>query len=251
MATSQTRALNSSIPGKKNKSPGWVRRAKAILREKNWSVPDLAVEMGHERGDAAAVDRLYKILQGKVENPRGTVMSNIAHALGVPEKFLRYGSSSAGDDQSAPRARGIVEFDVRAGLGGGGTMEGREVKVDGDFADPVKDEAWQFPARFIREELRAVEMNLRVIETQGDSMAPTILSGDRVIVDTGHRVPSPDGIYALRDQFGFIVVKRLQVMRSKPPVIRIISDNKAHDAEDVGADDIAIVGRVLWGLKRL
>ena len=83
-------------------------------------------------------------------------------------------------------------------------------------------------------------------------MSPTILSGDRVIVDTGHRIPSPDGIYAVRDRYGSIVVKRLQVLRSgDPPRIKIISDNAHHALEEVGADEIAIVGRVLWALKRL
>lgn len=130
-------------------------------------------------------------------------------------------------------------------------MADRDVIVDGRHADPVKDEAWTFPSRFVREELRAAEPNLRVIETQGDSMAPTILSGDRVIVDAGHRVPSPDGIYALRDQFDLIVVKRLQALRTTPPRLRIISDNQTHEAEEVGLDDVAIVGRVLWALKRL
>lgn len=159
------------------------------------------------------------------------------------------GDASAIEDR--PRD-GIVEIDVRAGLGGGGTTEGREVRHDGNYADPVKSEAWHFPSRFMREEVRAPENRVIVIETEGDSMSPTILSGDRVIVDTGHRLPSPDGIYAIRDRYGAIVVKRLQVLRrGDPPVIRIISDNKAHDPEDVGADEIAIVGRVLWGLKRL
>lgn len=145
---------------------------------------------------------------------------------------------------------GILEIDVRAGMGAGGATEGREVVFQGNQADPVKEEAWHFPARFMREEVRAPENRVIVIETQGDSMAPTITSGDRVVVDTGHTIPSPDGIYAIRDQFGSIVVKRLQTMRQGGK-IRIISDNKAHDAEDVGPDEIAIVGRVLWGLKRL
>lgn len=147
---------------------------------------------------------------------------------------------------------GIVEIDVRAGLGGGGTDEGLGTRVQGDYADPVKPEAWRFPARFMREEIRAPESRVIVIETTGDSMTPTILSGDRVIVDTGHTIPSPDGIYAIRDQYGFIVVKRLQVLRKEGRrAIRIISDNTSHHAEDVGEDEIEIVGRVLWSLKRL
>lgn len=147
---------------------------------------------------------------------------------------------------------GILELDVRAGLGGGGSLESQSVVHDGNFADPVKSEAWHFPDRFVREEIRAPENRVLIVETRGDSMTPTILSGDRVIVDTGHRLPSPDGIYAIRDSYGTIVVKRLQLLRrGDPPIIRIISDNKAHDPEEVGADEISIVGRVLWALKRL
>lgn len=153
------------------------------------------------------------------------------------------------DDTPAPPDAGIREIDVRAGMGGGGTIEGREVVFHGSTADPVKEEAWHFPAQFMREEVRAPQNRVIVIETQGDSMAPTLLSGDRVLVDTGHKVPSPDGIYALRDPYGYIVVKRLQTMRGGK--IRVISDNKAHEPEDFGAEEIAIVGRVLWALKRL
>lgn len=147
---------------------------------------------------------------------------------------------------------GIIEIDVRAGLGGGGQIDGREVRHDGDYADPVKPEAWKFPARFMREELRAAESQIIILETDGDSMWPTIGSGERIIVHTGMRTPSPDGIFALRDTFGNIIAKRLQVLRKgDPPRVLVISDNKSHPTEEVGLDEISIVGRVLWGLKRL
>lgn len=149
---------------------------------------------------------------------------------------------------------GIREIDVRAGLGGGGTTDGRQVVHHGDVADPVKSEAWHFPDRFMREELRAPEDRVVILETQGDSMSPTILSGDRVIVDMRHVTPSPDGIYALRDGYGTIVVKRLQLMRGgSPTMVKIISDNPHHTPQEVPAEEIegSIIGRVLWGLKRL
>jgi phage repressor protein C with HTH and peptisase S24 domain len=155
------------------------------------------------------------------------------------------------DDEPRPES-GILEIDVRAGLGGGGSMEGHEVRHDGDYADPVKPEAWHFPARFMRDEVRASESQVIILETDGDSMEPTIGSGERIIVHTGMKTPSPDGIFALRDTFGNIIAKRLQVLRKgEPPRVLIISDNKAHATEEVGLDEITIVGRVLWGLKRL
>jgi phage repressor protein C with HTH and peptisase S24 domain len=203
---------------------------------------------------------IQSIESGVVKRPGK--LREIAAALRTSQEYLLDGSgpkdlgrhierSEAIDEEPRPTS-GILEIDVRAGLGGGGTTEGREVRHDGDYADPVKSESWHFPAHFVREELRAPESRIIILETEGDSMAPTILSGDRVVVDTSHKVPSPDGIYALRDRYGHIVVKRLQTLqRGEPPRIRIISDNKSHDPEDVGIDDIAIVGRVLWGLKRL
>lgn len=159
---------------------------------------------------------------------------------------------STDPDYEVRPANGILEIDVRAGLGGGGSTEGREVRHDGDYADPVKPESWHFPSRFMREEIRAPETQVIILETDGDSMEPTIGSGERIIVHTGMKTPSPDGIFALRDAFGNIIAKRLQVLRrGEPPRVLIISDNKSHPPEEVGLDEITIVGRVLWGLKRL
>jgi phage repressor protein C with HTH and peptisase S24 domain len=169
-----------------------------------------------------------------------------------PEGMFGGGEIESDPDYEARPVDGILEIDVRAGLGGGGSMEGRDVRHDGDYADPVKSESWKFPSRFMREEIRAQESQVIILETDGDSMEPTIGSGERIIVHTGMRTPSPDGIFALRDRFGNIIAKRLQVLRSgDPPRVLIISDNKAHAPEEVGLDEITIVGRVLWGLKRL
>lgn len=144
----------------------------------------------------------------------------------------------------------VSELDIRAGMGGGGAPS-EEVRRDGQNGDALKPELWAFPRSFMREEVRAPADRIIIIETQGDSMSPTIAPGERVVVDTSHRLPSPDGIYALRDGFGLIVVKRLQIMRrGDPPRIRIISDNTSHISEEVGVDEIEIVGRVVCGLKR-
>lgn len=241
---------------------GWDGRLRARLKELGLSVPDLARRMDRSE-DQAFTDRLYKIVQGKVKNPRGELLAEIAKAIEWSEARLRYGSDNGrrrsrplepteSDDPDSANfpTDGIPEIDVRLGMGGGGFAE-QEVRFDGDHSDPVKPESWHFPSTFVREELRAPAARLIIYETQGDSMLPTIVSGERVIVDTGHKVPSPDGIYALRDRYGAIVVKRLQSLRrGDPPRIVVISDNPHHAPEEVGADEIEIVGRVICGLKR-
>lgn len=217
------------------------------------SQDQLAIAIGMKQQGIASIEA------GEVERPRK--LKEIAAALRTTQDYLLTGKGKkeAEDDfeerdidtPSRP-ASGIFEIDVRAGLGGGGQIEGREVRHDGDYADPVKPEAWQFPQRFMREEIRGRESEIIILETDGDSMRPTIESGERVIVHTGMKIPSPDGVFALRDTFGNIICKRLQVLRrGNPPRILVISDNPSHKAEEVGADEISIVGRVLYGLKRL
>jgi transcriptional regulator with XRE-family HTH domain len=153
-----------------------------------------------------------------------------------------------GEPVAPPRGQ-VPELDTRAGLGGGG-VPSREVRKDGKHADPVKSEGWLFPPSFVREQLHSSAARLLVLDTSGDSMAPTILSGERVIVDTGHKTPTPDGLYAVRDTFGAIVVKRLQVMRgTKPARVKIISDNPNHNNEEMPLNDLEVVGKVLSCLK--
>lgn len=220
------------------------------------SQTDLAVAVGMKQQGIQSIE------DGKVERPRK--LKEIASALRTSQDFLLTGRGQperdSDDGRIVPSANevdhrptaGILEIDVRAGLGGGGSIDGREVRHDGDYADPVKSEPWHFPAQFMRNDIRARESEVIIIETDGDSMEPTIGSGERIIVHTGMRTPSPDGIFALRDTFGNIIAKRLQVLRKgDPPRVLVISDNKAHATEEVGLDEIHIVGRVLWGLKRL
>jgi transcriptional regulator with XRE-family HTH domain len=156
---------------------------------------------------------------------------------------------AAHDEPIGPSPGQVPELDTRAGLGGGG-LPAREVRKEGRHTDPVKSEGWLFPASFVREQLHTSAARLLVLDTTGDSMAPTILSGERVIVDTGHKTPTPDGLYAIRDTFGCIVVKRLQVVRSsKPTRVKIISDNPNHNNEEAPLGDLEIVGKVLSCLK--
>jgi transcriptional regulator with XRE-family HTH domain len=153
------------------------------------------------------------------------------------------------DEPLGPSPGQVPELDTRAGLGGGG-VPAREVRKDGKHADPLKAEGWLFPASFVREQLHTSAGRLLVLDTNGDSMAPTIVSGERVIVDTGHKTPTPDGLYAIRDTFDCIVVKRLQVLRSSRPTrVTIISDNPNHPSEETPLGELEVVGKVLCCLK--
>jgi len=153
------------------------------------------------------------------------------------------------EEPLGPSPGQIPELDTRAGMGGGG-VPARELRKDGRHADPVKTEGWLFPVSFVRDQLHTTPGRLLVLDTTGDSMAPTIVSGERVIIDTSHKTPTPDGLYAIRDTFECIVVKRLQVLRSSRPTrVKIISDNPNHPGEEMPLADLEVVGKVLCCLK--
>jgi transcriptional regulator with XRE-family HTH domain len=153
------------------------------------------------------------------------------------------------EDSFEPPRGQVPELDTRAGMGGGG-IPSREVRHEGRHADAIKAEGWGFPPSFVREQLHTLPAHLLVLDTTGDSMAPTIASGDRVVIDTSHKAPTPDGLYAIRDTFGSIVVKRLQLLRStRPTQVKIISDNPTHASEEVPLNEIEIVGKVLCAIK--
>jgi transcriptional regulator with XRE-family HTH domain len=177
----------------------------------------------------------------------------------TPEQILLWGrypgtgsdiksSDVAGEGaaQNEPLVR-VPELDTGGARGGDSA---REVRKDGRYADPIKSESWMFPLSFVRGQLHAEATRLLVLDTNGDSMAPTILSGERVIVDTGHKTPTPDGLYAIRDTFGSVIVKRLQVMRSpKQTHVKVISDNPKQGSDEVPLRELEIVGKVVCCLK--
>jgi len=228
------------------------------------------VERGMTRSELVKRSGVSKQQLSRLENGQIRLrldhLKPFANVLGyTPEQILLWGRfpGTGGHIESSdvlreeglheeplgPAPGQVPELDTRAGLGGGG-VPAREVRKDGKHADPLKPEGWLFPPSFVREQLHTSAARLLVLDTNGDSMAPTLMSGDRVIVDTGHKTPTPDGLYAIRDTFEGIVVKRLQLLRSARPVrVKIISDNPNHTTEEVPLSELEIVGKVLCGLK--
>lgn len=91
--------------------------------------------------------------------------------------------------------------------------------------------------------------NLRVISAMhGDAMMPTIGDGDIGIVALlGEGAKFRSGaIYALWNGQNMIV-KRLESLIGERPRLRIISDNREiFEPYEVDADDVMIIGRVVW-----
>ncbi len=135
----------------------------------------------------------------------------------------------------------VTEIDVRASAGPGAFNEGFE----------ETKETWLFPDNVIRHEFRARAEDLHIVTIDGDSMEPTLSSGDRIMIDTSQRVPVPPGIFVIWDGMG-IVAKRVEhVPHSEPPKVIIKSLNPEYQTYERDAEEVNIVGRVIWAAKRL
>ena len=92
--------------------------------------------------------------------------------------------------------------------------------------------------------------HIKILKVVGDSMEPTISSGDFVWVDISHQTPSSDGIYlfCIGDR---LVVKRLQINPFDNSV-EIMSDNPRY--KPIKANDyqtVEVVGRVISYTKMI
>lgn len=134
----------------------------------------------------------------------------------------------------------VPRLDLRASAGPG-ALPGEEAAV-GAFA---------FDERWLRTVASGQPADMSIIRVTGDSMAPTLVEGDDILVDAsdaGARLR--DGIYVLRRDDA-LSVKRLAVNPAGRRVT-IKSDNPAYrDFADVKLSAIVIIGRVVWSGRRL
>jgi SOS-response transcriptional repressor LexA len=87
--------------------------------------------------------------------------------------------------------------------------------------------------------------SLAALVVDGDSMSPTLLAGDHLLVDLSDNSPPRDGLYVIENE-ATPLVKRLSVNPATHRVA-ILSDNAAYPSfPDCSAASIGIIGRVVW-----
>ena len=99
---------------------------------------------------------------------------------------------------------------------------------------------------WIEKEVRPSQFGaLRFIHACGDSMTPTFVDGDVLLVDTGARDPSVDGVYVL-EAHQRVFIKR--VRQRLDGNYEVSSDNPTVKTIDVldGSHQVDVLGRVVW-----
>lgn len=102
----------------------------------------------------------------------------------------------------------------------------------------------------LREFTSSAPENIKIIKAIGDSMIPTINSGDLVWIDVSEKTPSSDGLYLLcigRD----LMIKRIQINPFNNSAT-VKSDNPRYAVfEKENFADIQVMGKVIYHIQRV
>lgn len=166
----------------------------------------------------------------------------------VPPRKQRSAATSTRGEVATPDLSGVnhgfvrvAEIDVRASAGPGAFQDG--------FAETKA--TWLFPEEVVRHEFRAQPTELRMITVDGDSMEPLLSTGDRIVLDTSQKVPVPPGIFVIWDGMGLVTKRVEHIPNSDPPKVLLKSVNPDYQAYERPADDVNVIGRVVWMARRL
>lgn len=172
---------------------------------------------------------------------------SIANAYSVNLDWLATGEGPKfkGDSEIEPACVRKAEFDEEYAL-----IPGYHVQVSAGPGAALNGEEIKRHLAFRRKWLKfrgLDETRLAVVFAKGDSMEPTIHSGDSILIDTRRNQVEDGSIFVLRlgDD---LYAKRLQ--KNYDGSITIISDNRTdYQPQIVPADqlyNLAVIGKVIW-----
>jgi len=87
--------------------------------------------------------------------------------------------------------------------------------------------------------------SMSLIKVSGDSMEPTLLAGDLVLVDHSRTTIAPQGgIYAISINHE-VMIKRIQILIPQNK-LRILSDNPLYEPIEADPEQVKINGKIIW-----
>ena len=115
---------------------------------------------------------------------------------------------------------------------------------------------WHWPENMIRHEGGAAPEDVRILRVRGSSMEPEMREGDRIVVDVSRRLLSTGETFVLWDGNG-LVVKQVEAVRGdpadgeEPSRLRLLSANPDYAPYTCLAQDVHVVGKVLWVVRKV
>lgn len=237
-------AISQIIIGKSRKSRLLPFIAEKLAVNLTWlqGTADNKIDMFDVDGEPISEDTLAAMRAGVIVN-RLQRPEQLGSGAGIEDKRLGFRGFPSEDeiDPAAQAAElGMVavrELDLAFGMGA-------------TFLDvPVTEQVRYFPREWLRQFTKAAPEHLAWVQGVGDSMAPTLLDSDTLLLDLSKKSLSmSDQIWALA-YCGLGMVKRL---RPTPDGgLRLLSDNPAVPEETSHDGEVQLIGRVVAFTRKL
>jgi phage repressor protein C with HTH and peptisase S24 domain len=129
----------------------------------------------------------------------------------------------------------VPKFEISASAGGG-SIVGDEATV-GRVA---------FMKSLVTQDLGLDPKHVALIDVRGDSMSPTLESGDMLLLDTRRGDTMTDGVYVINLN-GALLVKRIRLRLNGD--VEVCSDNPKYPTETLSNGAVStlhVIGRVAW-----
>ena len=205
---------------------------------------------------------IYDIDRGKSKNPSLPVINAIAEVLHQPRELIERAIAGeevepVGRPKPAPHRR-----DLHPDM-----LPARDVSADDDTVEVasldlsysmgpgteldsyIEEEPIRFDPSFLRRISRAPFHRLKLARGVGDSMLPTLMPGDVVLIDTTqNRLSMSDRVYAVA-LHGAAAIKRLRLEKDRK--VLVVSDNPSVENYAIDEADVTIHGRVIWFSREL
>jgi phage repressor protein C with HTH and peptisase S24 domain len=211
------------------------QRLKLEMRKRGISSVDLA-----SKADVKT-SFLYDVISGKSANPSSIKLARVAESLGINLSYLAGTSDSPTDGYQFSLPADHAEYIAVARVS--------VIMNDGTptmLSKTYTDEPMRFKKDWLQRTCKTSSDSLRLFSVQGDSMTPTLLAGDTLLIDSTLKTPSPPGIFLLFDGLA-LVVKRLEsIPQSTTRMVKVISDNPRYAPYEASIDESNVVGRVVW-----
>lgn len=224
---------------------GTGERIDELLRQRGWSQAELARRVG------ISPQSIWKLVNGGAHGSRH--LHKIARELGTTAEYLDCetedtSAAHLSDSRMAYRPQRppaplddpdiveVAEIDLKFGMGA------TELEI------PVTKTRRFFSRAWLRTYTKANPDSLYFAQGIGDSMAPTILDSDLLLIDTSEQtIRMADKVWAIAF-YGQGMIKRLRNSREG---VRILSDNPAVPDEFANDGELHVLGRVVGVVRKM
>jgi len=226
----------TGIPNTPDEAGLWMKKGR---EKRGWSttkLADVARAIARREGSSIALKQQsisdFEQL-GKKRKPDWLRFIQMAFEEGEPPQSQ--------DQEKREELVYVRQVDIRYAMGSGSAID-----------EYPETSLVPFNLGFLQSVTRAGTNSLFLASGHGNSMEPTLLKDDLILIDTTEKkLGLGDLVWAL-EYAGSGYIKRLRpVKRDGKTRILILSDNKDVPSEEADPEDITIIGKVVWVGRRM